>query len=346
MKISVTADIHFSSYAQDSTVGDLPERLNSLYNALNNIVIDSKARGIDHMCIAGDLLHNKSIIYTIAQDRMLEFFDTHRHDMTFYVIDGNHDLSGKGSDSVSALKSLASFGNVRWISHQSKGEIHHAENNIVFMPYFPGMQDHIKGLKGKGDIFISHFGLSEGMLNSGISIQSSIKASDLKFFKLVVLGHYHLPQFMVTGSTHLYYAGSPIQLDNKEKNEKKRFLIIDTDDPHKVESVPTRGYKEFIELTIDPEDRDKCIQQAITLKEEGHHVTIVTQEKLELTEDMKGLNIKSEVQEDITNRGITSDMTDIDIHSKYLEIKGISEEERTLYLETAKLIMDSTELPE
>lgn len=345
MKIAVTADIHFSAYAQDPMVEDKPERLNSLYNAWTNMINDCKDMGIYNVAIAGDLLHNKSIIYTTAQDMMLQLF-RESYDMNFFVIDGNHDLSGKGSESVSALKSLESLEYVKWISYQSNGEIVYQMDGgkIAFMPYFPGMQEHIKNVKA--DIFISHFGLSEAMLSSGISIQSSIKASDLKHFKLVVLGHYHMPQAMVSGPTHIYYTGSPIQLDWGEKNERKRFLVIDTDKPHDVQSIETRGYKKYIELNLSSENKSEKIEEAKKLRDEGHHVKLVTTEKLDLEEDMKGVNIISNVEEDITNRGITSEMDEIDIHSKYLEIKDIPEDERKAYINAAKKIMDETELPE
>jgi DNA repair exonuclease SbcCD nuclease subunit len=307
------------------------------------MVDDCKEREVDTICIAGDLLHNKSIIHTTAQDAMLDFF-RESYDMKFIVIDGNHDLSGKGSDSVSALKSLDEHDYIDWISFQSKMQTHKQIDNVAFMPYFPGMQDHIKNIEA--DILISHFGLSEAMLSSGISIQSSIKASDLKHFKLVVLGHYHMPQAMLSGPTHIYYTGSPIQLDWGEKNEEKRFLIIDTENPQDVECVDTRGYKKYIEMKIDSDNKSEKIAEAKTLRDDGHHIKLITSEKLELTDDMKNINIVSNVEEDITNRGITSEMEEFDIHTKYLEIKDISEYDREAYINSAKKIMDETILPE
>jgi DNA repair exonuclease SbcCD nuclease subunit len=278
---------------------------------------------------------------------MLDIFQQKQYkDFRFYIIDGNHDLSGKGSDSVSALKSLATIGNVKWISYQSKGEAVHTieHGKVAFIPFFPGMDTYVKK-KSDAKILISHFGLDEGMLSSGISIQSSIRASDLKQYNLVVLGHYHLPQAMISGKTHIYYTGSPIQLDWKEKNEEKRFLIIDTD-TYEVESVPTIGYKKYMEFKLDDENKVKILEEAKKLRDDGHHVKVLTNEKLEITEDMKDINIVEDVEEDITNRGITSDMDEIEKNKKYLEISGIPEEEHDAYIKTAKRIMDATELPE
>jgi DNA repair exonuclease SbcCD nuclease subunit len=304
-----------------------------------------RKRNVNTIVIAGDLLHNKSIIHTTAQDVMLEYF-REQSDMKFFVIDGNHDLSGKGADSVSALKSLESIENVRWISHQSKGELGHGVDNTLFVPYYPGMKDYITAPTTKAEILISHFGLSEAMLSSGISIPSSIKAKDLSKFKLVILGHYHLPQAMLYKSTHIYYTGSPIQLDWGEKNEEKRFLIIDTENLQDVESIPTTGYKQYVQFDVDTKNKTKVIKEAKKLRDDGHHVKLVTSEKLNLKSDMKNINIVEDIDEDITNRGITSGMDEMAKHNKYLEIKEIPEEERKAYITTAKRLIDATELPE
>lgn len=347
MKLAVTGDIHFSAYAQDTTIDGLPERLGSIKNSLDGMVEECIKRKINTIAIAGDLTHNKSIIHTTAQNVMLEFFEKYeRSDLHFYVIDGNHDLSSKGSEAVSSLRSLEHFRNVRWISYQSKGEAVHQidDGRLAFIPFFPGMDTYIK--KTKADVLISHFGLNEGMLSSGISIQSSIKAKDLKKYKLVVLGHYHLPQAMLYHSTYIYYVGSPVQLDWGEKNEEKRFLIIDTESPEDVESVLTGGYKKYMEFQIDASNKDKTLSEVKVLRDEGHHIKLVTSEKLDLDPDMKNINIVDNSEEDITNRGITAGMTEIDKNTKYLDIKEVSAEDREEYLNVAKEIMDSATIPD
>jgi len=55
-------------------------------------------------------------------------------------------------------------------------------------------------------ILISHFGLSEGMLNSGMSIISDIGLKDLRGkYELVLLGHYHKPQEIIYILNLAYY---------------------------------------------------------------------------------------------------------------------------------------------
>jgi DNA repair exonuclease SbcCD nuclease subunit len=150
---------------------------------------------------------------------------------------------------------------------------------------------------------------------------------------------------MLYGKTHIYYTGSPIQLDWGEKNEEKRFLIVDSE-TLEVESIPTTGYKKYLEFDVNENNKTEILEQAKELRDKGHHVKLVTTEKLDFGEDMKSINVVENVEEDITNRGITSSMNEKDKNLKYMEIKGIPEEERDAYLKTAMRIIDKTELPE
>jgi len=114
MKIAFTADLHLSGFVSDLTdpETELPERLSEKKKVLYNIVEEMKQRECKKLVIAGDLLHNKSLIYSLAQSVLLDFLRTNK-DIQFMIMDGNHDLSGKGKRVVSALKCLDSESNVK-----------------------------------------------------------------------------------------------------------------------------------------------------------------------------------------------------------------------------------------
>jgi DNA repair exonuclease SbcCD nuclease subunit len=173
MKFLFTADIHLSRYGQDKVESEsnLPERLHSIKETLYSMAQYCIDNEIQTFVIGGDIMHNKSIIYSIAQDLMLDFFEQFK-DLEFYVIDGNHDLSGKGVGAISSLRSLHSVDNVEWISKNPYGD-----SNLMFIPYSFNVVDQVKAKRSR--ILISHFGLDEGMLNSGISITSDISLRDL-----------------------------------------------------------------------------------------------------------------------------------------------------------------------
>jgi DNA repair exonuclease SbcCD nuclease subunit len=335
MKFLFTADIHLSRYGQDKieSESNLPERLHSTKEALYTMGDYCYENDIPMIIIGGDVMHNKAIIHSIAQELMLDFFDQYG-DLEFIVIDGNHDLSGKGVDAISSLRSLHQVQNVTWVTKDPMLYL-----NVMCIPYSHDVVNQVKDSKAK--VLVSHFGLSEGVLSSGISIVSDIKLKDLiGKYELVLLGHYHKPQEIITDNINLYYTGSPIQLDWGEKGEEKRFLVVDTDDLS-VESVPTVGYKKHIELLIDNKNKDEVFKLAEEAQAAGDYVKIIKTESVDITSDQFTIIDKSE--KDITNRGVTSSMSDKDKLQKFIEIKEVPQDKQEAYLKMGIEIIDQCE---
>ena len=335
MKFLFTADIHLSRYGQDKVHPDsnLPERLNSIKDTLYQMGQYCRDNDINTFIIGGDIMHSKSIIYSIAQELLLQFLSDFE-DIVFWILDGNHDLSGKGSDAISSLSALRNIPHVQWITGKPEGD-----PSQLFVPYTHNVVNDVKN--GKSEILLSHFGLSEGVLNSGISIVSQIKLADLiGKYKLVLLGHYHKPQEIIRDDIQLYYVGSPIQLDWGEKGDEKRFLIVDTN-TLQVESVPTTGYKKHVQLEINSSNRDQILEQAQKAKEAGDLVKLVKTETVEIDSDEFSVIDKSE--KDITNRGITSSMSEADKLQRFLEIKEIPADKIERYMNVGLGIINNCE---
>jgi len=334
MKFVGTADIHLSMYSMDRILKGLPERLFYLKTVLINIAEYTISKNINNIVVAGDVFHTKSIIHSLAQSILLDFINNYTS-INFHIIDGNHDMSSKSGEGVSALKCLDNCSNVNMMHDACIIE------DILFLPWNPKtMYQSIK--ESKESYLVSHFGINEAMLNSGISIVSEIKASDLTHFKKCFLGHYHLPQNL--GNTFIF--GSPIQLDWGEKGEKKRFLVVDTD-TNTVESVETDGYKKYIEIDLNSNDIKETLNlydQARELKKQGHEIKFnVITSGVDVSSIKDEFRIIDKVEKDITNRGINTAMSKEDILSRYIEIHEIPESKRDLYLRVGKEIIDDTE---
>ena len=334
MKAVVSGDIHLSAYGSDEIVEEsgLPQRLHSIMTTLEQMA--EYARKNDCCIIfAGDVFHNKSIIHSVAQSLFLDYI-RRNNDIFFHIIDGNHDLSSKSGVGVSALKCVDNEKNVKTYHTGEKVE------NILFVPWNKYMIPSIKD--SHADYLISHFGLNEGTLSSGISLVSDISIKDLKNYKYVILGHYHKPQFIENDKTKVWYVGSPIQLDRGERGEEKRFLVIDTK-KHIIESIPTEGYRKNYVFEITSENKDEILKEARILQEKGHDVQIrKIDSSLQLDEFEKEFQIIDRSEMDVTNRGINMSMDDKDKFLMYLKIKEIPEELHEFYLAGALEIIDET----
>jgi DNA repair exonuclease SbcCD nuclease subunit len=338
MKFAFIADIHLSRYGQDKreeTTG-LPERLDSIKKALYEVADYCYDSDIDKIVIGGDLYHNKSIVYSIAQDIMFDFFEKYKV-LEFIVIDGNHDLSGKGQNVVSSLRAISKCHNVNWVTQVPSTE----NDGLVCIPYSHDVVNQVKAKKGR--ILISHFGLSEGVLNSGMSIISDISVRDLiGKYELVLLGHYHKPQEIIHDGFKLYYVGSLIQLDWGEKNEDKRFIVVDTDTLD-VSSIPISSYKRHIEVEVDNTNRAQALADIQKHYADGQHVKVILKERVDLGPLEVDVRVVDKTEVDITDRGITSSMSDVDIHRKYMEIKKVPQREQDDYLHAALEIIHDCE---
>ena len=334
MKFICIADIHLSMYYQDRIIKGLPERLYYLKNVLTNISEYAISNEIKNIVIAGDVFHTKSIIHSLAQSILLDYINNNGS-IDFSVIDGNHDMSSKSGEGVSALKCLDNCSNVNMIHEPCVYE------DIIFVPWDPRtMRQTIK--ESTQSYLVSHFGINEAMLNSGISIVSDIKAKDLAHFKKCFVGHYHVPQEFA----NIHIPGSIIQLDWGEKGEKKRFLIVDTEDDS-VESVETSGYKQHIEIdldTNDPSELSEIYEKAKSLKDEGHEIKFnLMKGDIDISPIKEDFRVIDKVEKDITNRGINTAMSKEDILNRYIEIREIPEEKREIFLHIGKELIDATQ---
>jgi DNA repair exonuclease SbcCD nuclease subunit len=334
MKFVSIADMHLSGFGNDRIIENLPERLYEKKKVLYNIGEYCIKNRIENIIVAGDCLHNKSIIYTIAQNVLLEFFRDFSR-IKFTVISGNHDLSGKSDNAVSALKAIEKENNVL---HIGPGEQHQIEN-ILFIPYSHTMVNQIKS--NSSEYLVSHFGLNEGMLNSGISVVSEIGIKDLVGkYKKVILGHFHLPQEIIRPDIEVWYTGSITQSDWGEKGEEKRFLVVDTD-KNTIQPILTEGYTKHFEFKLTNKNKLEVIQEATRLKAEGHEIKISRMEDVDIKDISSDFMIVDKVEKDITNRGINSSMTMTDKLNKFMEIKKISKKDEDKYRSVALDIISS-----
>jgi len=333
MKFILTADLHLSLYGNDdiNKESNLPERLHSIITSMENMIKYGIDNHIQNFVVAGDIFHNKSIIYSIAQSSLIDLVRKYKT-IDFILLDGNHDMSSRTTNSISSLKSLDSEKNVHVIH-----EIEQIEN-ITFVPWKHVSKEYFSSITS--DYLISHFGVNEGKLSSGVSLVSDISSKDLSHFKFVLLGHYHANQNFTYNNTEIYYVGSPIQLDWGEKHEEKRFLVVDSK-KNEIISIPTSGYKKYFELEIKKDNVKEVLEEAKKLQEQGEFVRLRKLEEVDTVDIQDSYHIIDDTENDITNRGVSTTMSMEQKLLKYLEIKKIRPEDYEMYKSIGMDIVNS-----
>ena len=210
MKIAVTADVHLRERAHS------PSR----YAALENVFEQSRAEGIGHVIVAGDLFDRDYRSYSDFENLCRQFGDLEVH-----VIPGNHDPA-------ISEKSIARD-NVHVYSEPRILELDGTA--FLFLPYSPDSSMARKiaesGGPPPGDpwVLVGHGDYYGGTrepnpLEPGTYMPLTRSEVQGLGPRAVFLGHIHKPDQW--GS--VCYTGSPCGLDINE-NGVRRFLLYDTD---------------------------------------------------------------------------------------------------------------------
>ena len=333
-KFIFTADIHLKMWSDKEHDDEgRPLKLIEILSTIEQMCVYAKANDIPSIVIGGDLNDTKGVVSVRAFLMFQQIVNEHS-DLNFYILHGNHDAcTGRVEEEESAIQLLEPFENVTILMDTQRIE------NILFLPYSKNLTEVLQRESDNGfddiDIVISHLGLNEGTLSTGISIKSSMTARSFEGFKLVLLGHYHKPQLIESGDTKIYYVGSPIPVRRDEATEEKRFLVVDPE-TCEIESVSTTGYRRYVEVIIEEGyDADAITQQIQEAKDAGHHVVVrnhtphVPKELEKMVEDVQVVDMY-EAEEEM--RGITSTMSAEQQCKKYLEIEEIPEEDHNEFL--------------
>jgi DNA repair exonuclease SbcCD nuclease subunit len=346
MKLLITADLHLSLYKNSRLLNELPIPLYYTQINLEKMAKVYKEQECDYFIIAGDLFHDKSHVYMNSYNIIKDFINANSN-INFIIITGNHDISDiKGN--INTLDSLEQFTNVQIIKKYEKIE------NIFLLAFNKNQGELLTDMIENYDInpidtniLISHFGVNEGMLSTGMSIKTGIKAKHLfGLFNKIILGHYHKPQEILSEdkTRELIYVGSPIQLNWGEKNEDKRFMVINTESLE-IEYIETETQK-YIEVEINSIEDLKIFEEKWDLTDINNQYRIKTtlnrKEVLEENSSLKELNIPiiEAKPELIDNNGdkikdevrLSNNMSRSELFKEYLKIVNIDEKYHDQYL--------------
>ncbi|MFW6002351.1 MAG: metallophosphoesterase family protein [archaeon] len=342
MKFVFTADLHLKNWQDNQyTEEGIPLKLKEIINAFCQMCDYAMENEINWVIIAGDVNDTHSTIHARPFSMFSRILKSYPQ-LHFTIIPGNHD-NASIKQTETAIDLLDYIDNVE-VVNQTK-EIKINDRKIVLVPWKRTMKDELKNAPG-GDIMISHFALSEAFTSTNQQIRTSISKQDLKRWTMVLLGDYHKPQ---TVDNFIWYVGSPVPTERSEFKEEKRFLVIDVEDLS-IKSVPTTGYRKYIEFNIldDAENLDEIKDTIIKECKNGNFIRLNKYSK-ELPKEIREVIQEHDIafvdryDSEIETRGITMGMSREDMLTRYLELENIPEDEKEEYVEIGLEAMDFEE---
>lgn len=330
MRILLTADWHLSELHQDWLIEAIQRSVQDVLNVY-------REQNCSYLVVCGDVTHDKNYVYNSSMNYLRSIIEQNQ-DISFCFLVGNHDYAG--STKNHGLKVLEyAYQNVDVVDEIVSKEID--KNTYVFVPHSKTVAEDVLTLKG--DVLISHFGLNEAELYSGLSINSKISLNQLLDFKRIFLGHYHYAQKIEKKRTKLYYTGSIAPLTWNEKNQgKKSVLVVDTKTLN-VEQHILPNSIELIEYVIENEqDAESVLQQRAEQREKGNFVRVKSLVSLKHDVDdviYESTEIENDALSTIDDQNILNDyLTKINV-PKNLSIDKLVEY-GTAVLEKAKLQLE------
>jgi exonuclease SbcD len=213
-----------------------------------------KEYGIHRIIIAGDIFNSRksqSEPNLTCLSRILQRFND--ENLEIYIIPGNHDkLSYNGDSSY-----LTAFQHHPGVTlFESPRTMSFMDVRIGFLPYYqPDIYVDRLAEVPECDVLISHQGM-EGSKYLGKTMQSSIKPTMFKRFKLVLLGHFHNYHEINSRIIHM----PSIQPRNFGEDELKGFTILYDDLSFDILPSKSKRYT-TIEVELDKGNMKEFIEQ-------------------------------------------------------------------------------------
>lgn len=247
MKSIIFSDIHFHNWQPHSHV--TPEGLNSRLvhtaNRMADIIRLAQERHCDNILFAGDFFHTKKI-----DGEVIDVAVRSLANCTIPIIGtvGNHDMASYNNQTHSAR---AVSGYVKFLDSFNGNIYRNIDgSNIYGIPYHTNL-DSIKReldkVPANTKVLLMHQGIKGAWMGEGFDgdTEDSIEPA-LVYGKaeLVVIGHFHTPQYITNGETHKVNGGGEASYDSHktvlvpgaveqhnwgDKGQERGAWFIDTD---------------------------------------------------------------------------------------------------------------------
>lgn len=255
------ADVHFHNWSAFSNVSErgVNSRLESLIKEVYRCAKEVKSAGGDTLVIAGDIFHVRGSVAPSVLNPVTDCFRELKHEgIEVFMLAGNHDLEGKGSNRVSsAITALEDSCTV--ISEHGSTVI---DANTILIPWFEDLAELKEELVllsetpyARSQDVVIHApidGVIKGLPNSGLDPEWLGNLG----FKRVFAGHYHNH---IAFPCQVYSIGALAHHTWSDVGHKAGFLIVSEYDvkwfkshlPEFIDIIPAEMSESDVELLVE-----------------------------------------------------------------------------------------------
>lgn len=254
MKLLLTGDLHNKSGLNSQLLLDYLDYLQEYYFENN----------IDYIIIMGDIFNKNSNIKTnIFVPFFLKFWKMHQVGIKFIFIVGNHDVYNKDYDTL--IDTFSPLGKV--IKEYEEIEID--DKVCGFLPYIT-KEAQLPSPNAKW--LFTHIPIANFSFDNAYHAteKNAFKEERFEDYDKVFTGHFHRHQH----KKNIVYVGSPIQLYRGEINQKKGFLILDTE-------TENWEFEEYEDAPKYIEVYSKDINKLKSFSVKGNFVVVYIDEKIQ-----------------------------------------------------------------
>lgn len=198
---------------------------------------------IIYIFFLGDVFEKSSRIrHDAFVPLFMKLFDMTKKGLKLFFILGNHDIYSIDNDSI-----VKTFSPIVEKVITDCEVINIGGREFTFLSY---TKDPNK-IPKSGDILMTHLAIADFEFDNAYHANEvmALKRDYFKNYNMVFSGHFHKPQH----KDNITFVGSPYQLNIGERNQKKGFMILDTNGTYEFIHYPHAP--EFIIIKV--EDFDK-----------------------------------------------------------------------------------------
>lgn len=256
MKILFFSDLHAHQFSEFAYINDngINSRLQYCLDIIDQIKLYAIENDIKNVLFAGDLFHTRPAVDTLTHNLTLKkIIELSNEVDKLIILPGNHDSYTKNT-SYNSLKILDSIENISLLNTYTSDTMSVGNNpafkhcyiNIIPLECGGTLEGALKhkSTLAQANILVSHNEIIGSQTPSGYVFEEGLDSKTLSDnFDFVFNGHIHKYQQF---HHNVFNIGSPLHQDWGDKNNKKGFLVLDTE-TKKVDFIQTK-YPEFREI--------------------------------------------------------------------------------------------------